>query len=136
MGRICRKYTKTRKSDRVMLTDAQVIIIRTVCSYQFESLETILLQPDIEEDYTLILEAHGCTRKDLDRELIHTRKVFQEVWNKPELLFELSDLNMDVFKFILNHIQRDFVNIYPKALNNILNRLLIHQMMNNFENLN
>lgn len=119
-----------------MLTEAQVIIIRTVCSYQFKSLESLLLQPDLEEDYNLILESHGCTRKDFDTELINTRKVFQVVWETPELLFDLGGLNIDVFKFILNHIQGDFINIYPKALNNILNRLLIHQAVNNFENLN
>ena len=120
----------------MILTQAQNLIIRTVCSYQFESLETLLLEPDLEEDYTLLLEQHGCNRGDYDTSLIQTRRQFQEVWNEPVTLFTLTDIDIDIFKFILNHIQGDFINLYPKALNNLLNRILIHQMTNNFENQN
>lgn len=110
------------------LTEAQLIIIRTVCSYQFKSLQSLLLQPDLDQEYLDILESYDATRKDYDDTLMETHKQFQEVWKDPEKLFELEDIDLEVFKFILGHIQGDFVNIYPKALNNIWNRILVHQM--------
>ena len=111
-----------------MLTDAQITIIRTVCSYQFESLEGILLEPDLEEDYMIILESHGCTRKDFDIALIKTRRHFQEIWENPETFLSLDELDLEIFKFILNYLSKEFQQNYPKALNNILNKILIHQM--------
>lgn len=117
-----------------MLTNAQLEIIKTVCSHQFKSLESILLEPDLEEDYTLILEAHGCTRKDFDTALINTRKEFQIVWDNPEKLFGLDNLDIEIFKFILMSIQNKFINRYPKALNNLLNKILVYEMTQFIQN--
>ena len=51
-----------------------------------------------------------------------------EVQNSTKKLFKLEDMDMDIFMFILNHIQITFIDLYPKALNNLLNKILVYQM--------
>jgi len=118
-----------------MLTTAQEQIIKEVCSIQFESLSNIFIQ-QLEVEYEILLESHGCSRRDYDESILKTRAEFKQVFDTPLLLFELSDIDMDIFVFILKNLDLEFKNKFPKAYENLLNKILAHQLVSNFEYLN
>lgn len=122
-----------------MLTDAQRIIVRKICSIQFESLNDILLQTDLGEDdtgekYEDILREFGCSRKDFDEELIDTIVKFKEIHKDPERVYTLEELDLIVFKHILYNFRHKWEDQYPKALNNLWNKLFIWTMANELHN--
>lgn len=121
-----------------MLTPAQISIIRDVCSIQFLSLEDILVKVDLGNDpenepYENILLEMGCTRRDFDQELMQTYQSFKRVHEDPELLFELCDLDLLVFKHILHKWEPKWANTYPKALVNLWNKLFLFSAINELQ---
>jgi len=122
-----------------MLTDAQRIIVREICSIQFESLSDILIQTELGKDddgerYENILKEFGYGRKDFDKELIDTIAKFKEVHNDPEEIYTLEELDLIVFKHILYNFRHKWEDQYPKALDNLWNKLFIWTMANEFHN--
>ena len=122
-----------------MLTKAQKIIVREICSIQFESLNDILLQTDLGEDdsgerYEDILKEFGCSRKDFDKELIDTIAKFKEIYKDPEEVYTLEELDLIVFKHVLHNFRHKWEDQYPKALDNLWNKLFIWTMANELHN--
>ena len=122
-----------------MLTGAQEIIIRDICSIQSDSLIRILTKVDLEtngngESYESILHSLGCTRKDFDEQLILTIDNFKRIYDNPELVYSLDELDMLVFKHILHHFKDRWEFKFPKALNNLWNKLFLFQVTNELHN--
>ena len=122
-----------------MLTEAQNIIVQEVCSIQFESLEDILINVDLGSDeegdkYEDIFIELGIKRSDFDEKLIETWKNFQLVYEKPEKVYQLEELDLLIFKHILHNFGRKWDNKYPKALSNLWNKLFIWNISNELHN--
>jgi len=123
----------------MLLTDAQKIIIREICSIQFKSLEDILIQVDLGSDvdgdrYEDILMELGLDRKDFDIELIKTIKKFREIEKEPERLFTFDELDMIIFRYILFNFAHKWQDRYPKAYYNLWNKLYIWDFSNELYN--
>ena len=121
-----------------MLTPPQVTIIKEVCSIQFKSLEDILIRIDLgkndeDEPYEEVLESMGCNRKDFDEELIITYKNFKAVHEDPEKVYELSELDMIIFKHILHKWEHKWIKDFPKALANLWNKLFLFSAINDMK---
>lgn len=116
-----------------MLTEAQIKIIKEICEIQFKSLDDILINPDLDPDYVVILEAYGCTREDFDKTIIGTRKRFMGLYEDPKKVFELPTMDLIMIRFILERGKHFWVDKYPKALYNLLYKLLTHDVMTNME---
>lgn len=118
-----------------MLTEAQNVIIKEVCSIQFESLEDILINADLGEDeegekYEDIFIELGIERKDFDEKLIETIKNFQMVYDDPQKVYQLEELDLMVFRHVLHNFQHKWGNRFPKALSNLWNKLFIWNIAN------
>ena len=117
-----------------MLTQPQILIIKDVCSIQFKSLEDIIMKIDLgsvdDEPYEQILSDLGCTRKDFDEELINTYNNFRIVFEDPESIYNLNELDMTIFKHILHKWEHKWVGNYPKALSNLWNKLFLVSAIN------
>lgn len=118
-----------------MFTDAQKIIIKEICSIQFSSLEDIVQMIDLGENsdgdqYEEILAEAGCSRKDFDDQLKITYKQFQLIEDEPDRLFDLDELDLIVFKYILHNYESKWIEKYPKAVENLWYKFLLHDMMN------
>jgi len=124
-----------------MLTEAQRIIIRDICSIQFKSLSDILIKPDLGDDeegesYQSIMDELGFGRKDFDEELINTIGEFKRVQKDPELIYELDELDLVVFKHILHNFRHKWEDKYPNAMRNLWDKLFIWTMSNEIHNQN
>jgi len=115
-----------------MLTDAQKVIVKDVCSIQFQSLEDILIDPDIGETedgdkYEDIWDDLGITRIDFDKALIYTIRNFKHVYKDPAQVYFLDDLDMLVFRHILHNFDQElkWTEKYPKAYSNLWNKLFL-----------
>ena len=122
-----------------MLTEAQNIIIKEVCSIQFESLEDILIQIDLGEDeegerYEDIFIELGILRKDFDERLVETIENFKIVYKEPERIYQLEELDLMIFRHILHYFSRRWDGRYPKALSNLWNKLFIWNISNRLYN--
>lgn len=118
-----------------MLTPPQVTIIKEVCSIQFRSLEDVLIKIDLgsnseNEPYEEILHDIGCSRKDFDEELIDTYQKFRGVYEEPEKVYELSEIELLIFKHILHKWEHKWIGDYPKALANLWNKLFLFTAIN------
>lgn len=114
----------------MLLSPAQRIIIREVCSIQFTSLSDILIQTNLGihksgYSYEEILEDLGLNRHDLDIELIQTIEEFKVINKDPDKVFSLGELDMLVFRYILFNFSIKWVNRYPKAYTNLWNKLYL-----------
>lgn len=124
-----------------MLTQAQCTIVKEACSIQFESLEDILTLPHLGQDedginYEEILDHYGCSRKDFDVEWVKMMDAFKSVFEEPERVVDLQDLDMLVFRHILHSFRFKWENTYPKALENLWTKLFIHSVANELHNRN
>lgn len=122
-----------------MLTEAQKTIIQEVCLIQFESLEDILIKVDLGysgdgEHYDDIFTELGIDRSDFDETLVETFRNFESIHGDPEKVFELEEMDLIIFRYILHHFGRKWENKYPKALSNLWNKLFIWNMSNELHN--
>ena len=118
-----------------MLTDAQRYIIREICSIQFKSLTDILMRVELGtdedgEDYQDIFTELDITRGDFDEKLIETIGNFKEVSQNPELVFNLEELDMLVFRHILHNFSHHWDEKFPKAMANLWNKLFLQSVTN------
>jgi len=124
-----------------MLTDAQKIIVQEVCSIQFNSLNDILIKTNLGDDdegdkYEDILADMGFDRKDFDEKLIDTLFEFRTLYDCPDKVFGLRDLDAIIFKHILHNFGHRWENRFPKALSNLWNKLFLLTMANEIHNKN
>jgi hypothetical protein len=126
----------------MIFTPAQQIIIKDICSLQFQVLEKILIEPILgkaedEDDFTIeeMLAMHGCDRKDFDKGLIDAYEQFQKLHKDPDKLFELGRYEMAVFIQILHVLEDDmWKDTYPNALLNLWNKIFIWETTNEMRN--
>lgn len=122
-----------------MLSDAQRVIIREICSIQFKSLTDILTRVELGfhedgDEYEDIMAELGFGRAEFDEELILTIKNFEAVRKNPEKVFELEELDMMVFRHILHNFSHQWDQKFPKAMANLWNKLFIQSMTNLTQN--
>ena len=123
----------------MIFTEAQQIIIRELCSLEFESLEDIIQKPilgALDDDFSVeeILAMHGCTRKDFDENLIDTYHQFQVLHDDPEGLFKLGRYEILIFIQILHLLEDRWKDTYPNALINLWNKIFIWESANEIRN--
>jgi len=89
-----------------MLSETQCAIVHEVCSIQYQSLTNLLIEPNVTgpdgKPMEEIFEDLGINRKEFDTELIQTIHTFEHVKNNPEEVFNMGELDLLVFSFILN----------------------------------
>ena len=122
-----------------MLTEAQNIIVKEICSIQFTALNNIFMETDLGEDevgesYEDVFANMGCSRKDFDEELMGVIDKFQEVHDDPEKIYTFEELDMIVFRHILHNFRHKWEDKYPKALENLWNKLFIWTISNELHN--
>ena len=113
-----------------MLSKAQKLIVQEVCQIQIKSLEEVFMKPDLgtfdeEESYEQFFESFGASRKDFDKIIIEAMEIFKKLKNEPEEVFKLDDTEMLIFRWILFNFKHIWEDYYPKALENLWNKLFL-----------
>lgn len=122
----------------LVLTPAQRAIIITICGIEVEAL-TELMDEGPNDDTKLIIQQHeGVSEDDWYEELENMRSKFSEIINNPELLFQLEEGDLSIFRHILFNLEyadekdEDCVTVkYPKAVKNLWRKLFISEDFTN-----
>ena len=105
--------------NQMVLSKPQAFLIKKICDLQCNSLDEIIINPNLGEDRELILANHGLTRKDFDEATFKSRREFQKVVDNPEYLYKLSYEGLLVSLFILIHIKDEYSFKWPNAIENM-----------------
>ena len=107
-----------------MVTEAQATIIRRVCNIQFKSLEQLITDVNLDEDSEETMKMFQISRHEMDKAFITIYKRFEEVKVSPEKVEELDYEYLLIFLLILGHIKGEFMEIYPNAFKNLLDKII------------
>jgi hypothetical protein len=123
----------------MIFTEAQRIIIREICSLEFESLESIIETPTLgeyEDGFSIeeMLEQHGCNRNDFNESLLDCYNQYQKLYDDPDSLFSLKRYEMLIFIQLLHLLENNWKDKYPNALLNLWNKIFIWETINEIRN--
>lgn len=108
------------------LTDAQIRVIKAICTHQLDSLNRLLTDDAIcNEDVTLFLIENEVTREELDNGLINQISRFEELYDNPDDLRALNQDELSMFRHLLANIEKEWANKFPNAIKNLWQRLHI-----------
>lgn len=114
----------------MILTEAQEKIVKYICKIEFNTLEEILMQPDLGEtsmgiSYEEFLSLYDATREDFDKEVVITHKEFKQLEIDPAYIFTMQPVSRNIFRQLLQLNEETIKGIYPKALLNLWNKLFL-----------
>lgn len=120
------------------LTPAQRKVIIRICEIEVDAL-TELMEDGPNDDTKLIIQQHeGASEDEWYEELSNMRSKFTEILENPELLFQLEEGDLSIFRHILFNLEyaddkeEDCVTVqYPNAVKNLWRKLFISEDFTN-----
>jgi len=111
-----------------MLTDTQQLIIREVCSIQYESLVNILIDTDLGvnkegEKWEDVLKEFEIDRSKFDEQLIKILEKFNSIKDNPGLISLSEEYELSVFLKILISFGYKWKNKYPVGYLRLLEKV-------------
>lgn len=108
------------------LSDAQRVMVRIICTHQFDSLKRLYdNNACCEEDITMYLIKYNVTLDEWKEILEDSMDKLNKVHENPDDLRELSGEDISMFRHTLANIEDDYKDKYPKAISNLWQRLFL-----------